>query len=178
MKALVVYESMFGNTETVARAIADGLAETVKVQLTDVSRRPPAPGPEVELVVAGGPTHVFSMTRSGTRAEAQDLGAVQGDPRFGLREWLETLPADHHARGLATFDTKVDAMRHLPGSAAKGAARVARGHGYGGEAAVKSFFVSDIDGPLLPGEAERAREWGRRLANSMRASTAMPYEGD
>ena len=34
MKALVVYESMFGNTEQIARAVATGLSESVDVQLS------------------------------------------------------------------------------------------------------------------------------------------------
>ena len=40
MKALVVYESMFGNTEQIARAVADGLAESIEVQLAEVSQAP------------------------------------------------------------------------------------------------------------------------------------------
>lgn len=163
MKALIVYESMFGNTETIACAIAEGLAETAEVHLTDVSRRPPAPGPEVDLLVAGGPTHAFSMTRANTRADAIDRGAVRGDPEFGLREWLDALPEGDHPHEIATFDTKVDTMRHLPGSAAKRAAKVAHRHGYEPAARAESFFVKDVDGPLLPGEVERAREWGRQL---------------
>jgi hypothetical protein len=164
MKALIVYESMFGNTETVARAIAEGLAETAEVQLTEVSRKPSAPGPEVDLLIAGGPTHAFSMTRTNTRADAISRGAVRGDPEFGLREWLEALPESEHPHEIATFDTKVDTMRHLPGSAAKGAARIAHRHGYEPAVRAESFFVKDVDGPLLPGEVERAREWGRHLA--------------
>jgi flavodoxin len=62
MKVLVVYESMFGNTEQVARAIAAGVRESMDVELTEVAAAPPDVGP-VALIVAGGPTHAFSMSR-------------------------------------------------------------------------------------------------------------------
>jgi flavodoxin len=61
MKALVVYESMFGNTEQIARAVADGIGESVDVQLVEVSHAPGEPDADLALIVAGGPTHAFSM---------------------------------------------------------------------------------------------------------------------
>jgi flavodoxin len=64
MKALVVYESMFGNTEEIAHAIADGLGESVEVQLAEVADAPVEPNPDVALIVVGGPTHAFSMSRT------------------------------------------------------------------------------------------------------------------
>jgi hypothetical protein len=51
MKALVVYESMFGNTASIARAVADGLAAHFEVTLADVSTTPSASG--MDLIVAG-----------------------------------------------------------------------------------------------------------------------------
>ena len=47
MKALVVYESMFGKTEQIARAIAVGLGESVDVQVAEVTDAPTDPDPEV-----------------------------------------------------------------------------------------------------------------------------------
>ena len=55
MKALVVYESMFGNTEKIARAVADGVGEAMDVQLAEVADAPTEPSPDVALIVAGGP---------------------------------------------------------------------------------------------------------------------------
>ena len=80
MKALVVYESMFGNTEQIARAVAAGISETVDVQLSEVADAPTDPGPDVALIVAGGPTHAFSMSRENTRADAISKGALHGMP--------------------------------------------------------------------------------------------------
>ena len=172
MKALVVYESMFGNTEQIARAIAEGLGVSGDVQVTEVSDAPSQPDPEVGLIVAGGPTHAFSMSRAKTRADAISQGATEGERAFGLREWMAALPSGHHAEKMATFDTKIASMRHFPGSAAKGAAKAAGRHGYESVARAESFYVHDVDGPLLDGELDRARGWGKKLAESiMKANT-------
>ncbi|HEX6760519.1 MAG TPA: flavodoxin domain-containing protein [Propionibacteriaceae bacterium] len=167
MKALVVYESMFGNTEQIARAVADGLGESIDVQLVEVPHAPSEPDPEVSLIVAGGPTHAFSMSRESTRADAINRGAQEGEREFGLREWLAALPAGNHTAKIATFDTKIESMRYAPGSAAKGAAKAARHHGYESAAKAESFYVREVDGPLVVGEVDRALAWARQLAASM-----------
>lgn len=163
MKALVVYESMFGNTAQVAQAIADGLRETMSVDLLEAHEAPSAPSEDVDLVVAGGPTHAFSMSRTRTRAEAIAQGATRGLVDLGLREWIAGIPGGHHASSLVTFDTRVSKARHLPGSAAKSAAKAGRKHGFTSYASPESFYVEDIGGPLLDGELERATAWGREL---------------
>ena len=164
MKALVVFESMWGNTATVAQAIAGGLGESMEVSVTDVASAPPDPGGEFDLIVAGGPTHAFSMSRPSTRADAHSRGASYGDEAVGLREWLDRLPTPTHRQAIATFDTRVKTKFPLPGSAAKSAARAAHRHGYDRAAHAESFSVGDIDGPLLDGELERATAWARELA--------------
>lgn len=162
-KALVVYESLWGNTEKVARAVVDGLASSLEVELCEVGAAPTAPAPDIDLIVVGGPTHAFSMTRASTREDAHSRGADLGG-QTGLREWLEGLPKGPHTQHVATFDTRVEKMRHLPGSAARSAARVAHRHGYERAGEIESFYVADIDGPLVDGELERASAWGRRIA--------------
>ena len=122
-KALVVYESMWGNTEKVARAVAEGLASALQVEVYEVTDAPGSPTQDVDLIVVGGPTHAFSMTRASTRQDARSQGADHGG-ETGLREWLDGLPSGEPAQHVATFDTRVEKMRHLPGSAAKSAARV------------------------------------------------------
>jgi flavodoxin len=167
MKTLVVYESMFGNTEQIAKAVAAGLGESVDVQVTEAADAPTDPGPDVALIVAGGPTHAFSMSRENSRADAIDRGAHGGEPEFGLREWIAALPSGEHAEKMATFDTKIKSMRHLPGSAAKSAAKAAHRHGYESVSKAESFYVDDLDGPLLDAEIDRARAWGQQLAASL-----------
>ena len=76
MKALVVYESMFGNTESVARAIAAGLAEgSLEVEVREVTD--PAPLPDgLGLLVAGGVLLLlFLGGLAGTAAQAGSVPA-------------------------------------------------------------------------------------------------------
>ena len=55
MRALVVYESMYGNTRDVAKAVADGLATRMPVQLTEVGTAPTVLGDDIGLLVVGAP---------------------------------------------------------------------------------------------------------------------------
>ncbi|HET7736814.1 MAG TPA: hypothetical protein VFK52_12610 [Nocardioidaceae bacterium] len=170
MRALVVYESMFGNTEAVARAVAGGLETRCdEVSLVDVGSAPPI-DPGVDLLVVGGPTHAFSMTRHSTREDAGRQGSPVDPDRPGIREWLASLsPAPE--LGVATFDTRVAKVRHLPGSAAKSAAKAARRRGLRVVTGAESFYVDDVRGPLLEGELDRAGAWGAGLAAILLAPT-------
>jgi len=122
MRALVVYESFWGNTEQVAQSIAKGLSAHGDVELFEVSQAPGEITEPLDLIVLGGPTHAFSMTRASTREDAFKQGASQGSKDVGVREWLQHLHRGRHAETVATFDTKAEKVRHLPGSAARGAA--------------------------------------------------------
>ncbi|MEP7088506.1 MAG: hypothetical protein ABI776_00255 [Nocardioidaceae bacterium] len=173
MKALVVYESMFGNTEAVARAVASGLGEHLAVHLCEVSKAPTPITELVDLIVVGGPTHAFSLSRPATREQALGQGATQGEQNLGLREWLAGLHKGPHSEVVAAFDTRVDHARRLPGSAAKKAEKVVRALGYA-PAGRESFWVEDTRGPLVPGELERAAAWGRSLAVDLTAPHGQP----
>lgn len=173
MKALVVYESMFGNTEEVARAVADGLRERLEVEVVEVGDAPATLPAPLDLVVVGGPTHAFSMTRQNTREDAVRQGAEPGHEAYGIRDWIEHLNAGPHSERVATFDTKATKARHLPGSAARSAAKGLRAHGYSTIAKPESFWVDGVTGPLLDGELERARTWGEQLAAAASAPAAM-----
>jgi hypothetical protein len=164
MHALVVYESMWGNTEEVARAVARGMRERVEVvEVTEVGQAP-AQVTGVDLLVVGGPTHAFSMSRPTTRADAVKQGASPGHEERGIREWLADLPTSDLV-AVATFDTRVEKVRRLPGSAAKRAAKEVRKLHLGHVVDRESFYVHDTDGPLLDGELARAEEWGSTLAD-------------
>ena len=163
MRGFVVYESLFGNTARVAQAVADGMKKRLDVELHGVAEGL-RPG-RTDLLVMGGPTHAFSMSRTSTREDAVKQGA-NGDSTMGLREWLEELP-DGNDTLFAAFDTRVEIVRRLPGSAAKAAAKVARKRGYQPLTRPESFYVQDTPGPLLHGEVQRAEVWGAQLAESM-----------
>jgi hypothetical protein len=163
MRGLVVYESLFGNTARIAQAVVDGLKERLDVELHSVAEGKLPEG--ADLLVIGGPTHAFSMSRVTTRQDAVNQGA-KADPTIGLREWLEELP-EGNGTPFAAFDTRVDMVRRLPGSAAKAAAKMARKRGYQSLTRPESFYVQDTPGPLLDGEAQRAEVWGAQLAESL-----------
>jgi hypothetical protein len=164
MRALIVYESMFGDTEKVAHAVAEGLRSRMTVEIVEAAQAPAPLGELVDLVVVGGPTHAFSMPRQSTREDAVRQGAEAVSTSTGIREWIDHLHAGPHSERVATFDTRIAKVKHLPGSAAKAAAKGMRRHGYSTLVRPQSFWVEDVEGPLLDGELERARVWGERLA--------------
>ena len=164
MKAIVVYESMYGNTRGIAEAIAEGLggARVVHVSKAGLS-------PQADLLVVGGPTHVHGIASLRSRQAAASAAREDGghlepeaEQEPGLRSWLRDL--EHvDARPAATFDTRVDRAPWFTGVASRGIARRLRQRGYqvvGSE----SFLVMDSEGPLEDGELERARAWGAGLA--------------
>jgi hypothetical protein len=164
MRALVVYESMFGNTKTVAEAIGEGVARHLAVTVIDVSAAPTTLPADVGLLVAGGPTHAFGMSRRSTRqAAGQQAGSTVTPVSTGLREWLTQLAGPSASIVAAAFDTRVK-RRGLPGSAARKVERRLRRLGFHSAADATSFWVSDTPGPLLDGERTRAQEWGSELA--------------
>jgi hypothetical protein len=160
-KALVIVESMWGNTRAVAEAVATGIGGECTV--LDVQDAPTTVPAGVSLVVLGGPTHALSMSRQRTREGAVEQGAPAGHSARGLREWLGEAAVEE-AIDVATFDTKVLKGRRFAGSAAKAAAKSVRRHDLGRLVATEDFYVSGTAGPLVPGELERAREWGSHLA--------------
>jgi hypothetical protein len=167
MNTLVVYESMWGNTRAVAEAVADPLGEDVT--LVDVNDAPAELPADLDLLVVGGPTHAFSMSRPSTRRDAVTKGATSEQVERGIREWLSDVVAPDRV-AVATFDTRVGSVRHLPGSAAKAAEREVRRDHLGRLVGRASFYVDDMAGPLLDGELDRARAWGEELAERNEAT--------
>jgi hypothetical protein len=164
MHALVVYETSFGNTEAVARAIAEGLASRATVTLLNATDAPPSLT-GIDLLVAGGPTHAFGLSRPSTRQDAARRGATRGATGAGLREWLAALDPGPGTASTAAFDTKVQKPR-LPGSAGHAIARRLRRLGLPRLARPHTFRVTGTAGPLAAGEVDRARAWGRELAET------------
>jgi hypothetical protein len=139
MAALVVFESMFGNTQQIADAITEGLARHLPVEQAEVGAAPAIVGDDVELLVVGGPTHAFGLSRPGTRqSAAQQTQDGLVSTGIGLREWL-------------------------------GAEKRLRRLGFRVLARSQSFFVEGTTGPLVRGERERARRWGEELAVGLAA---------
>lgn len=169
MRALVVYESSFGNTGQVAQAVWEGMFSRLQdVALLEVRAAPRRLPPELELLVVGAPTQAFGMSRPSTRADAQvQAGATPTDATIGVREWLSSVETPDRPVHAATFDTRIHSP-HVPGSAAVGAWRVLRRAGFEVAAEAESFWVLGIKGPLREGELDRARAWGVGLTGLLR----------
>jgi hypothetical protein len=176
MRALLVYESLFGNTEQVARAIAEGLSRRLPVHALDVGSAPLTLGSDICLLVVGGPTHVLGLSHVVRGADSHVDTPVDGRGRAphgtngsavthgrGLKSWLEGLHVGASGVAAAAFDTRVNRPR-LPGSAARAADRQMRRQGMHPIVIPRSFHVRRTTGPLPDGESERARQWGEQVA--------------
>ena len=174
MKAVVIYESMYGNTHQIANAIADGLRTSAEVVVVPVDEAEAELVKSADLVVIGGPTHAHGMSHVSTRKGAVEAAEKPGsglvlDPDAddsGLREWFASL--DQPFTNAAAFDTRFDLPAAITGRASKGIARKLRHHGATLIAEPESFFVKK-DNHLEPDEEVRAREWGALLAVALKA---------
>ena len=168
-RALIVYESMFGNTEKVAAAIRDGLRTVIDTDLVRVDHASGRIPMDARLLVVGGPTHAFSLSRRSTRADAAKQGDVVMPVETGIREWLGALPDRTTETMTATFDTRIRKVRRLPGSAARSAAKILRHRDFRAIAPSASFFVDDTAGPVDEQELQRARQWGAELGQELQS---------
>lgn len=164
MRAVVVYESLWGNTAAIARAIAEGIGEAARVVPTEGATDEMLTG--ADLVVAGSPLLGFALPTEtmrrtiGTDPKHRDHPADLDHP--SMRSWLEGLPAG--SAGYATFETRI---WWSPGSAAKRIAKMLARAGYRQVAPPEKFLVTGTYGPLKEGELERARAWGEQLARAV-----------
>lgn len=150
MKALVVFDSLYGNTEKVAKAIGNGLGSEAKVlsvgQVDSLELR------GFDLLVVGSPTH-------------------GGRPTKPIKDFLNLLPKDIiNSVRVAAFDTRVlaqggfvNTIVNFFGYAAPAIAKALQSKGAHLAAAPEGFAVNGKEGPLKEGELERAQEWAKKL---------------
>jgi hypothetical protein len=177
VRGLVVFESMYGGTHLIADAIAEGLALSGGVLVVPVDRADHAMLQAADLVVVGGPTHAHGLSRESTRKSAvaaalNPAKELQLDPDaglVGLRDWFGSLGTVHAAA--AAFDTRIDAPATLTGRASKSIGKLLRQHGLDLVIEPESFLV-DKASHLLPGEVDRARTWGEKLASTLASASA------
>ena len=168
MRALVVYESMFGNTRLVASNIADGLRAGYEVTVVPVAKATPELVAAADLLVAGAPTHMHGLPSPASRQRAAQTAAkIRGGLRLdpdaggpGLQDWLQDI--DHRDGLAAAFDTRVSGVGVFTGRASRRIAKLLKRHGYRLVAAPQSFLVCSHN-TLLDGEASWARRWGMTL---------------
>lgn len=185
MDVAIVYESMFGNTRTIAEAIAEGVRQADPSAHVDLMRVGEAKAEQVsraQLLVVGAPTHMRGMSSDLTRRKglageeqaARDKGREfapetgAGGP--GIRDWFGALPAAAPGAHAAAFDTR--AAFRLAGGAARKISHRLRRHGYDVVARPEGFIIEDTEGPLRAGEREKARAWGAELVRELAGTAA------
>jgi hypothetical protein len=167
MKAFVVYESLWGNTAAVARAIAEGIGAGARALATDEAGADELAGPD--LVVAGAPVLGFRLAtdemRTSVAGSEADALAPPDLAHPSLRSWLAGLPRG--TGSCAAFETRIWwSPRGATGDIERGFASA----GYRVAAKAEKFIVKDKYGPLKEGELERARRWGAELARTRTAA--------
>lgn len=163
MKAIVIYDSVYGNTARIAEAIGRGLGQVLgaseEVRVMRMGEANPGQLAGLEVLVVGSPTHGFRSTP-------------------GMRDFLKAIPRDA-LKGIrvAAFDTRMtEEELHSHGPVlgtmvdifGYAAPRISDSLAKkGGVVAMppEGFYVGGTEGPLLEGELERAEEWGRGLLN-------------
>lgn len=155
MRAMVVYDSVFGNTEQVAQAMGRALGWPEDAEVRRVSEVRPEQLAGLGLLIVGSPTRAFQ-------------------PTLATRQFLKRIPA-HSLDGVkvAAFDTRFSVeetdsailtlMVKLFGYAAKPIAD--RLKAKGGDLALppEGFIVEGTEGPLREGELDRAADWAREI---------------
>jgi flavodoxin len=161
MRTLVVYDSQYGNTEALARAIAAASGDGAQLR-TAAS----AGGLELargDLLIVGCPTQ-------------------GGRPTQGIATWLQGLPAQGlDGINVAAFDTRFAAKEHgfglrllmrVIGFAAPRIAEELRRKGGALVMPPEGFIVQEKEGPLKSGELDRAAAWAQALVQQAAARTS------
>ena len=154
MKALVIYDSVFGNTEKVAQAIGKALEAQAEVSVLKVGDVPPEFWSGLDALIVGSPTRAFTATPATKKL-------LSGIPRQGLQ-----------GVRVAAFDTRVEVetapgilkvMVKLFGYAAEPLAAKLRKKGGQQALPPAGFVVGGTEGPLGEGELERAASWAGQI---------------
>jgi flavodoxin len=155
MKVLVIYDSVFGNTEKIAQATGEALASQGEVSVLRVGSAKVDDLRAADLIIVGSPTRGFRPTPE-------------------MAAFLKNIPADAiRGKQAAAFDTRVSVevvksailttMVKFFGYAAEPMARQLKKKGASLCAEPLGFYVKDREGPLLDGELARAADWAGRL---------------
>jgi flavodoxin I len=148
MKALIVYDSVYGNTEKIARAIAEAITPSNEVKVLRAGEANPSELESTELLIVGSPTHA-------------------GRPTPPVQDLLNKVPKLSQGINVAAFDTRITTK--LVGVFGYAAGRIAKNLKKKGGTLIASpvgFFVTGGQGPLKEGELERAADWAKGILES------------
>lgn len=158
MKILVLYDSFFGNTEQIARAVGAAFDPQACAGVVRISEARPEMLQGVDLLFVGSPTRGFQASQ-GTRAFLNKLPA---NALTGIRA--------------AAFDTRIRVedtnsgflkfMVKIFGYAAPSIAGMLKKKGARPAGEPEGFYVKESEGPLHEGELERAGGWAKSCAQT------------
>ncbi|MCG9479613.1 MAG: flavodoxin family protein [Actinomycetia bacterium] len=145
MTTLVVYDTTYGNTKTIAEAVARGLgAGASSVSVSDFK---PGMLSGVDVLVTGAPI-------------------IAWRPSGGMKKFLSKLsPGQLSGVKAACFDTRIKTK--LSGDAAHKMAKVLKKAGADLIVDPEAFIVRGKEGPLAEGEEERARKWADQIKEQL-----------
>lgn len=156
-KALVVYDSAFGNTEQIAQAVARGLKQSYEINLQPVRNIEISDVQDIDLLVIGSPTQGGSPTipikdfiTAIPRSRLQDIQVAVFDTRFSKRG----------------FDFGLRRLLSVVGYAAGRMAKALQAKGAVLKVSPEGFIVEGKRGPLKSGEVARAATWAKTLLAS------------
>ncbi|MBN1160870.1 MAG: flavodoxin family protein [Dehalococcoidales bacterium] len=151
MKALVIYDSMYGNTEELAKEIGRALGSGAKVVKAGFAR--------VEDVTSSHLVIIGSPTQGGRQTP-------------GIKAFVDELPVEAFKdKRFAAFDTRFkNVFAKIFGYAAPRIESAIRDKGGNTTAQPQGFFVKGTKGPLLEGELERAATWAKSIAAGLPTS--------
>jgi flavodoxin len=149
MKALIVYDSVHGNTEKIARAI--GGAITGEVKVLRAGEVDSSELEKLDLLIVGSPTHA-------------------GRPTKPIQDFLNEAPAPaFEGTKVAAFDTRISSrLARIFGYAAGRISGSLKRKGGALMVSPEGFFVEGTEGPLKEGEAERAAGWAKKIVESIK----------
>lgn len=160
MKGLIVYDSLYGNTEKIALAIGEALGNLTNIAVIRVGEVSPEQFTGLDLLIIGSPTQRFQPTPAIS-------SLLKGIPQNGLKgvkvtafdtrlteDWINKTPA------LAFF------VRILGRSAYAAKSMANQLKKKGGEMITppEGFYVEGTEGPLVQGELERAASWAKKIS--------------
>jgi len=162
LRTLIVYDSKFGNTEKIAKAIGEAITPLGEVEVVKAGEANASELSSIDFLMVGSPTHGGGATRA-------------------IKEFLRKIPTNglENVR-VASFDTRFSAKdkgigaRIVLGIFRYAAGRIANILEYkGGYLAIEpeGFTVEDSEGPLKKGELERAATWARGIPESNEESS-------
>jgi flavodoxin I len=146
MKILIIYDSVYGNTEQIAQAIAAALNTSGEVKILSATELNNPVLKTIDLLIIGAPTQ-------------------GGRPTPPIQDFLDKVyRQDIKQAGIAAFDTRLTAKWvKIFGYAAEKIADNLKHKGGNLIAGPEGFFVKGGKGPLKEGEMERAATWAKGL---------------